>query len=208
MKNVLILLIILTLVVTAGILISEASGAGISRTQSMSVTSETNYKPESCIPPNCVPGPIPSPDPVPGPKPDPYAPSPWVTAANNSNYEARIEYINGEWYGELRDKSTGQIVLYVPLPDGNNTHMFDVSPDGSTVFYDLGNTIYAQRVSGSTSNSADHPTISTAGRYTSISFNGDWAKLEGTVNGAPGILWLNIKTAEVRTTDPRGPLPL
>lgn len=192
MKKALILLSVLTLVVITGVLISEASGAGIQRTQEMSVDGVKPIpEPEPCLPPNCVPGPMPYPDPVPGPKPDPYAPSPWVTAVSNPNFEARIQYINGLWYGELRDKRTGEIVLYVPLPDGNNTHIYDVSPDGSTVFYDLGDTTYAQRITGK------QERISTKGKLKSISFEGQYALVNiSNPDGSFVVLKVNLVTGE------------
>ncbi len=195
MKKALILFIVFTLVVIAGVLISEASGAGIQRTQEMSVDGVKPIpEPDPCVPPNCVPGPIPYPDPVPGPKPctpPNCPPSPWVTSASNPNFEARVEYINGKLFGELRDKKTGEIVLYVELPDGNNTHTFDVSPDGSTVFYDLGDTVYAQRVA------KPNARVSTKGKLKSISFDGQYALVNvSNPDGSFAVLKVNLVTGE------------
>ncbi|MCX5707197.1 MAG: hypothetical protein NTW13_06075 [Candidatus Omnitrophica bacterium] len=194
MKNALILLLVLILVGVTGVLISKAD---INRTQEMNVGgSDSNYKPNTGSnykPPISNPG---TNYKVSNYKPDPLVPTPWRTA----NYESRLQYyINGKMYGELRDKITGKIVLVVFLPEGNNTQsIWDVSPDGSTVFYGLGDTVYAQRVFDK------QERISTPGIFTGISFNGEWTKLTGTVNSAPGTLWANTRTGEVRTIDPRG----
>jgi len=206
MKKILILFIMLTLVVSMGILVSYAA---MNRTQEIGVEEiKPIPEPIPCVPPNCIPGPMPYPDPIPLPCIPPHCPpSPWVPAVSNPNYEGRVAYgADGKLYGELRDVRTGEIVLRVLLPDGNNTHTFNVSPDGSTVFYDLGNTVYAQRIIGK------QERISMPGRYTSISFEGRWAKLTGTVDGSPigWIAWINLDTAEVRNTQPpqRDPNPL
>ncbi|MFA5021244.1 MAG: hypothetical protein WC517_04270, partial [Patescibacteria group bacterium] len=122
----------------------------------------------------------------------------WIAAPSNPDYVVTVVYLNGVWVGGIKRNGAPDSAASIFATSSSNNYqgVFDISPDGSTIFYGIGDTIYAQRVSD------PNQKVSVAGRYTSISFREAWAKLTWISNGVTSTAWLNVQTAETRNTDP------